>query len=617
MCGVVAYYAYHHAACDVSRDAVSRVAEAMRARGPDGHGEWFSNDGRVVLAHRRLAVIGPGNQGAQPMADARGTQVLSFNGAIYNHVELRSMLELRGQRFCGSSDTEVILAMYREFGDAMLEQLRGMFAFALWDGEAKELILARDAYGIKPLYYADDGWTLRVASQVRALSVDSAVSADPDPAGWAGFYLLGSVPEPFTTRRAIRSVPAGALIRCGKAGPLPTRRWFDLAEVVRGERGSSPEGDRLAAETEKVPAVGRQTMQRRVRDALLESVEAHFVADVPIGLFLSSGIDSAVMLALAHELGHRPKAITLAFDEFSGSTSDESVLAAQLAAELGVEHHVRRVSAAEFDAEVPAILAAMDQPSIDGVNAWFVSKAAAEQGLKVAISGIGGDELMAGYPSFRQLPWLAQLGKFPARIPWLRDVLTRMAIPLVRELGWHPKYAGVFSLAGSYERAWLLRRSLFMPWELANLLGEDEAAHGLARLQPLHMLTGLLQPDPMTARGRVTVLESAMYLRNQLLRDADWAGMAHGVEIRMPLVDSTLLRALAPDLMQVEIGEGKDLLARSPARRLPSSMLGRSKTGFQVPLQRWMQASGSAVKEKVPGHVAAVRQWAQRVARAQ
>ena len=618
MCGVVAYYAYHHAACDVSRDAVSRVAEAMRARGPDGHGEWFSNDGRVGLAHRRLAVIGLGSQGAQPMADARGTQVLSFNGAIYNHVELRSMLELRGHRFRGTSDTEVILAMYREFEDAMLERLRGMFAFALWDGEAEELILARDAYGIKPLYYADDGWTLRVASQVRALSVDLAVSSEPDPAGWAGFYLLGSVPEPFTTRRAIRSVPAGALIRCGKAGPLPARRWFVLAAVVRGDRNFNPARDSLVAERKKASAVGgQQAMQRRVRDALLESVEAHFVADVPIGLFLSSGIDSAVMLALAHELGHRPKAITLAFDEFSGSSNDESVLAAQLAAELGVEHHVRRVSAAEFDAEVPAILAAMDQPSIDGVNAWFVSKAAAEQGLKVAISGVGGDELMAGYPSFRQVPWLARLGKFPARIPGLRDVLTRMAMPFVQALGWHPKYAAVFSLAGSYERAWLLRRSLFMPWELANLLGEADAAQGLARLQPLHMLTGLLQPDPLTARGRVTVLESAMYLRNQLLRDADWAGMAHGVEIRTPLVDSALLCALAPDLMQVEIRQGKELLARSPARRLPLSMLGRSKTGFQVPLQRWMQTSGSAVKGTLPGHVAAVRQWAQRVARAQ
>jgi asparagine synthase (glutamine-hydrolysing) len=215
------------------------------------------------------------------------------------------------------------------------------------------------------------------------------------------------------------------------------------------------------------------------------------------------------------------------------------------------------------------------------------------------------------------VPWLARLGKFPARVPGLRNVLSRLAAPLARRMGWHPKTAGIFSLAGNYERAWLLRRALFMPWELARLMGEDDAQQGLQRLQPLAMLGRLLQPDPGTARARVSVLESGMYLRNQLLRDADWAGMAHGVEIRTPLVDGALLRSLAPILMQRACGEGKDMLSRAPARRLPEAMLGRAKTGFQVPLQRWLNKRADLGKAPMPEHVSAIRAWARLVAGAQ
>jgi asparagine synthase (glutamine-hydrolysing) len=413
-----AYYAYDSAAQPLQRAAISGVLRALRTRGPDGQGEWFSDDGRVALARTCLAVIGPGLQGHQPMTNAQRPHVLSFNGAIYNHVQLRAALELRSHQFHGNSDTEVVLAMYREHGEAMLAQLRGMFAFAIWDSERAELMLARDAYGVKPLYYADDGQTVRVASQFSALRCDSAISNDPDPAGWAGFHLLGSVPEPFTTYRAISAVPTGALLRFGQHGPLAVQQWFNLAAVVDVHPPSETIAQAPVADTASKRAINAgSTAQLTFRQALLDSSRAHFVADVPIGLFLSTGLDSAVLLALACELGYRPQAITLAFDEFRGSTNDESVFAAQLAADLGVEHHVRRISAAEFNAQIPAILEAMDQPSIDGVNTWFVSKVAAELGLKVALSGIGGDELMAGYPSFRQVPWLARLGIVPARVP--------------------------------------------------------------------------------------------------------------------------------------------------------------------------------------------------------
>jgi asparagine synthase (glutamine-hydrolysing) len=199
MCGIAGIFAYHYAANPVERSELRTIRDHMAARGPDGAGEWYAQEERVGLGHRRLSIIDLSERGAQPMTSGDGKCVITFDGEIYNYRELRAVLELKGRKFRTETDTEVILQLYAEKGEAMLEDLRGMFAFALWDAERNALLLARDPYGIKPLYYADDGWTLRFASQVKALLAGGRVSRDPEPAGWAGFCLFGSVPEPFTT----------------------------------------------------------------------------------------------------------------------------------------------------------------------------------------------------------------------------------------------------------------------------------------------------------------------------------------------------------------------------------------------------------------------------------
>ena len=303
------------------------------------------------------------------------------------------------------------------------------------------------------------------------------------------------------------------------------------------------------------------------------------------------------MLALAREQGFAPRAITLAFDEFRGERRDEERGARDLAAHYGVHHRVRRVPAAEFHADLPRLLAAMDQPSIDGVNAWFAGKAAAEWGLKVALSGLGGDELLGGYPSFRTVPWLVRLGAVPSRIPGLGRAVALAAAPGLRAAGLHPKLAGLLALGGRWTDAWLLRRGLFLPWELERVMPREEAREGLARLSP----RGLLG----------TALESGAYLRNQLLRDADWAGMAHGVEVRTPLVDTRLLQALAPWLARRAAAAGKGVLAQVPARRLPADLARRPKTGFSVPLDAWSRGAGDATAQRGAG----ARGWALAVAR--
>jgi asparagine synthase (glutamine-hydrolysing) len=289
------------------------------------------------------------------------------------------------------------------------------------------------------------------------------------------------------------------------------------------------------------------------------------------------------------------RAITLAFDEFKDLAEDEAPLAAHVAERYGARHVIRKVSKGEFQNDLPDILEAMDQPSIDGVNAWFVSKAAKEVGLKVALSGLGGDELLAGYPSFVEVPrWRRWFGPF-AGVPGVgllaRLAIRAMAPDLARA---RPKAAAVFDYANSWAGAYLLRRGLHLPHELSQILDPDFAREGLRRLKPLRRLTAILVPDPGSDVARVCALESAHYMRNQLLRDADWAGMAHSVEIRVPLVDSMLLESLAPIIWRLAPGAGKAALASAPLVPLPYEIVNRVKTGFTVPTRAWMDALSGA-----------------------
>src|ERR1700750_389371 len=265
MCGIVGIYAFHYAANAVDRDELRRIRDHMAARGPDGFGEWYSQDGRVGLGHRRLTIIDLSERGAQPMVSADGKLVVTFNGEIYNYRQLRASLEAKGCRFRTQTDTEVLLHLYAEKGEAMVHDLRGMFAFSLWDGEKSALLLARDPYGVKPLYYADDGWTLRFASQVKALLAGGKISRDPEPAGWVGFCLFGSVPEPFTTYQEIRALPAGSWLWVSGMATHETRHDCSTAMTYCNAEATS-----AATRDEDLRSVAQET--------LLDSVRHHLVA---------------------------------------------------------------------------------------------------------------------------------------------------------------------------------------------------------------------------------------------------------------------------------------------------------------------------------------------------
>ncbi len=593
MCGINAIFAYRDAAPAVDREEVIATRECMHSRGPDAGDSWFSDDGRVGFGHRRLAIIDLSPGGAQPMH--LGALSIVFNGEIYNYRELRTQLEARGRRFTTQSDTEVLLQLYDEKQERMLDELRGMFAIALWDNARRRMLLARDPYGIKPLYYADDGGTIRLASQVRALAASGKVSKQFDPAGAAGFFLRGTVPEPFTMYRAIRALPAGSYAYVDANGVREPVQYFSIAATLRDAVES---GGSFSEE------------QRRgiVHDAVLESVRYHMVADVPVGAFLSAGIDSTAVVALARESGASDlQTMTLRFEEYRGRVNDEAPLAAMVAQQYGVRHAIQELTLPQFRAELPRIFAAMDQPSVDGLNSFFISKAAHDLGLKVAMSGTGGDELFGGYTSFRDIPRWMPMTSVLSRVPNLGDAVQRLNAALAkRSRHISPKMGEIVRYGGSYAGAYLVKRGRFLASELPSLLGAEIAREGLARLDLLRLIEQTVTPDPGNGFARVAALESSLYLRNQLLRDMDWASMAHSLEVRVPLVDAHLLRRVAPALV-TRRERGKQLLASAARPPLPAEVQQRRKTGFTLPIKEWLtqEADGRVEFGK--------RSWARKV----
>jgi asparagine synthase (glutamine-hydrolysing) len=552
---------------------VRAMADRMRRRGPDGEGVWMGKG--VVLGHRRLAILDPDARANQPMATPDGRYTIVFNGEIYNFRDLRAELEAAGVLFRTTSDTEVLLALFAKQGEKMLPKLRGMFALAIWDASSRELFLARDPYGIKPLYYFSGRGEFIFASQVKALLASGRIPHEAEPAGLAGFYLWGSVPEPWTLYQNVFALPAGSWLRA-RAGELATPvSWNDLRHNWEPNGSLRP----------------KASVQSHVREALIESVRFHLVSDVPICVFLSGGIDSGVIAGLASGLGARVEGITLGFDEFSSQHRDEVPAAATIAAHYQLPHLIRRVSYGEFEDDLPRILDDMDQPSIDGVNTWFASKAAAERGYKVVLSGVGGDELFCGYAYMNSIPRQVRLGRAIASIPGVTDLLKAPCRFLARRRS-QPKLRALPDRMRTLEGIYFLKRGLFLPEELPLLIEREMAIEGIRRLASMGPTESETSGEDIA--GEVCMLDSTRYMRNQLLRDSDWASMAHSLELRTPLVDAALLKELKPCLGNFVNGAGKRMLACSPQNALPLEIRKRRKTGFGVPMEHWLKSAHKA-----------------------
>ena len=587
MCGFVAAFTRER----VRESEIRRAMDQLRRRGPDGEGIWRSDD--AILGHRRLAVLDLDERSDQPMRSPCGRYIAVYNGEIYNYRALRQGLEQRGVMFQTNSDTEVILALFSVEGEKMLPRLHGMFALVIWDCVSKRAFVARDPYGIKPLFLGCAPSGVVIASQIKAILATGLVAREPDPQGQSEFWLLGSVPEPNTWYRDIKALPSGH--RCWIENGMMTNLecWFDIGEIWQNSSELSSTSEDIAD---------------FVSSALRESVVRHLVSDVPVGVFLSGGIDSGALAGLmAQSSTNTIEGVTIAYDEFVGSVHDEAPIAEKIAAHYGIQHHIRKVTKEEFEADLPLIVDAMDQPSIDGINTWYASKAVAERGLKVVVSGVGGDELFQGYDSFESLPRLVKNWRTFRAIPGMQSA-GKLAGKVQAWRSGNSRWRHASEWAKTIGGAWWLRRSLFAPDDLPSLMGAElaaEAMQGLCVGDLVLRMSGDLPGDDRLALGQI---ESTTYLRNQLLRDSDWASMDHSVELRTPLVDAHLLSSLQEYLPLFHRYPKKQLLAEAPDKPLPEDVTKRRKTGFGIPVANWIAGASGAGNKRLGS-----RDWAKKV----
>ena len=561
--------------------AVDRMNDAQAHRGPDGQGRWTSGSAGhfdVALAHRRLAILDLTPGGAQPMHSAETGDVLVFNGEIYNYLELRAELEAAGTRFVSNSDTEVILRAYAAWGLAAVPRFRGIFAFALWDARQRKLHLVRDPMGVKPVYWVVRGRTVFFASEVRAL-LAAGIERRLDPTAVASFLWHGFVVGPQSIIQGIKIVPAASHLTFeeGRLEPAPVTYW-------------------------RLPAASPGTTTRAaVAETLRETVRMQLVSDVPVGVFLSGGVDSTSVAALACESAGAGviKTFNIGFDD---PALDESRYARDVAQALGTEHRSLRLTEADFRRQLPDALDSIDQPTFDGINTYLLSRAVREAGMTVGLTGAGGDELFGGYKSFVDLPRASQIGRLssPAgkAIQGLAGAATRAALALgvvLPQTRWG-KAADVISSGGNFVELYQTEYGLFSSEFYAHLTTRDVTSAGGA------LSWGLTEEQMARARAvigddrslhAVSGLELNSFIRQRLMRDMDAASMAVSLELRVPLLDHKVIEQVAgldEHSRFLPLGR-KELLRRTALARLDPRIFDRPKSGFVLPIDTWCRRS--------------------------
>ncbi len=546
-------------------DAIlARMRAAIAHRGPDDAGSWTDPAGLAALAHTRLAILDLTRAGHQPMHTPEGRFTIVFNGEIYNYRELRREMQSRGCSFFTGTDTEVLLRLYEYYGAACVKKLRGMFAFAVWDAQQRRAFLVRDQFGVKPLYYTQSMGSLAFASEIRSLLASGTVERRLDPRSVQNYFETGSVPEPATLLQGVSMLPAGHTLTWENGRSRIDCYWH--IEFPETRLDSAEEASCLA------------------RSALEDSLRAHFVSDVPVGLFLSGGIDSTAILALARSTGQcgELRTFSISVDDLQ---LDEAPVAEQTARHFGASHTTFRLDGPTAMAALPEYLCAMDVPSIDGLNTWIISRLARHNGMKVVLSGLGGDELLGGYPSYGRIPRLTKMARcLGGSLP-----LRRIAGAMLERLGCRSRWRrlGDF-LRGppTLSRAYNAYRGVFAPREARRLAAHLSGACEAELAPPAEDADPSLPPHNGDA---VSYLELSRYMRNQLLRNSDVMSMAHGLELRVPFVDRMLFETLATIPPSIRLRPGKRLLLDA-VPEIPQQVARAPKRGFAFPFDKWLAA---------------------------
>jgi len=526
---------------------------AMIHRGPDDSGHYLSNSQLAALAHTRLSIIDLSPTGKQPMSVSDGRYTITYNGEIYNYRQLRKRLEAEGETFTSQSDTEVILKMYVSKGPQCVHFLRGMFAFLIWDEKKKTGFAARDPLGIKPFYYYRSSRSLVFASELRSVMASGMSNRKLSSRGLYGYFLRGSVQEPNTLIQDIKMLRAGCSMTWRK-GKVRLDQYWKI--------------------NFKKQSIRKKQAIEMTRAALEDSVRAHFVSDVPVGIFLSGGIDSAALVALAKKVTDKPiNTYTIAFDNPQWNEGD---IAKRVADHFGTNHTEWLMTPTMAQTLFQQYLSSVDQPSIDGFNVYCVSKLASENGEKVVLSGLGADELFGGYTSFDLIPKMlersASFTRFQAIIAPLCS-LAQYLLPVKKR-----RIADAVSAPESITTAHQALRGIFSSKE-ADSLTKSLSKKSAKRI-------AISEPSAEQLADQISSLEINTYMRNQLLRDSDTNSMAWGLELRVPFVDKVLVDLITTIPSELRIQPEKRLLLQS-IPELPKWLINRPKQGFRFPFDEW------------------------------
>ena len=576
MCGIVGIVAR---GTPVPVDVLDRATASLAHRGPDDSGTVLVRDAsgegiEIGLGHRRLSILDLSPLGHQPMQDPETGNWIVYNGEIYNFRAVREKLEQLGDRFRSQSDTEVVLRAYARWGEKCLDRFRGMFAFALWDARRRSLWLARDPMGIKPLYYAQTDKYFLFASEVRTILGTGLVPKRLNHTGLLNYLTFGSAYDPHTLAEGVFSLPAGHTLKWesapGLAKEAKVSRYWDLPDVAGDDVPASETASRLSATA--------------LRELLEESVRMQLVSDVPVGVFLSGGIDSSALVSILSRGGVTPSTFSIVFREAEFS---EQKFSRAVATQFHTDHHEITVSQHDVLDAVPDALRAMDQPSMDAVNTYFVSRQTRAAGIKVALSGLGGDEVFAGYSTFRTVPRMERARSIASLSP---RFARRMAATALRNVLATTDASRKFAALADDDRVlhpYFLARMLFTPEQCDALF----PSAGKYSAEANAAVAGILErARPLDAINRVSYLELRCYMLNTLLRDSDSMSMAHGLEVRVPLLDHQLAKAVLRIAGKKKLGATpKQLLVEALGSSLPREVVHRPKQGFQLPFEQWLR----------------------------
>lgn len=550
------------------KDKMELCLSVMAKRGPDASQIKILKG--ALLGHVRLSIIDLDARAHQPFFSNNNRFVIVYNGEIYNYVELREKLLALGYTFRTDSDTEVLLALYMEYGDKCLLMLRGMFAFVIWDTLNHEAFVARDPFGIKPLYYSvlDQGVVL--ASQYKAIHKTNFLEWTLDSSAINYFHKFGNFCEPTTPSREIRSLPGGFSMRICNNNIIEIQKWIDTNAIIgtvkktKAKRSNKSTTELLCNEIE-------------------QSVSSHLKSDVPMGILLSGGVDSISIAALASRHSARLKGITLSFSDVNSQYEYEENIARDVARYLGIEHKVYNIDKTDFLNDLEQIFDDMDVPSVDGINTWYACKAAKESGLKVVFSGVGGDEIFQGYSSF---PYMRRIKMFTFNFAnyWLTSCVMNNLLALISVFKKNDKWNRKSEVGNSRIAAYLFYRAL-KHISLKRLFPQEHDE--IKSNKAWHILSeNDLHNDINLATSQ---LETHFYLKNQLLRDSDWASMGHSIELRTPLIDIELLKNLAPYMDQFGKKPSKYYIKNALKNMVQKKIWDKKKTGFFIPVVEWTE----------------------------